>query len=107
MGAHQGILVVELGAGEEIEACGVYEDFGTFGGDHEVVRVLGVRQVEFVLEAGTAAGEDFDAQGFLRGLGGENFGNAAGGGVGEAEFHNFTHEPYIAHCALGLKGRAV
>jgi hypothetical protein len=43
----------------------------------------------------------------LRGLGGENFGNAAGGGVGEAEFHNFTHEPYIAHCALGLKGRAV
>ncbi len=107
MGAHQRILVVQLGAGEQVQACRVDEDFGAIGGDDEVVRVLRIRQVEFILEAGTAAGEDFDTQGFLPGFGSQNFGDAAGGGVGQAEFDNFTHIIHIAHCALGLKGRAV
>ncbi len=107
MRAHEGILVIEFGTGEQVKAGGVHEDFCSGCRDDEIIRVLGVGQVEFILKAGAAAGQNLHPQRLLRRFGGENFGNASGSRFGEPEIHNFTHEVYIAHCALGLKGRAV
>jgi len=56
MGAHQRILIVKLGAGEEVEAGGVDKYRRTFGGDNQIILVAGIRQVEFILKAGAAAG---------------------------------------------------
>ncbi len=92
MGAHEGVFVVEFRAGEEIQARGIDEDGGAGGLDDQIVRILLCREVEFVLKAGAAAGEDFDSQGARGGLGGEDFRDAAGGGRGEAEvFQGCAH----------------
>jgi hypothetical protein len=74
MGAHQRVLIIEFGAGQEVEAGGVDEDGGTFRGDDKIVIVLGGGEVEFILEAGAAAGQNFDAQGLGGRVGSQDFG---------------------------------
>ncbi len=108
MRAHQGVFVVELGAGEEVEADRVDEDGGAVGGDDDIFGVLVGCQVEFVLEAGAAAGEHFDSQRLGLRVGCQDLRDLGGGGRGQAECVNgLAHGDDIAGSGLGLKGRAV
>ncbi len=83
MGAHQRIRIIKLRACKQIEAALVDENPRPALFNHQVVR--GGRrfvQIEFILEAAAAAGEDRDAKRGWGRLGPQNFGNARGGAIG-------------------------
>ncbi len=113
MRTHQGISVVELGTGEQVQAGGIDKDGGADRADHQIILVAGIGKIEFVLKAAAAAGEHFNPQRLGVGFGCQNRGNLPGGGLGQAEggsggrlsLKGFTHASHIARRAIGLKAR--
>jgi hypothetical protein len=105
MGAHESVFVVEFGTGQEVQAGGVHEDRCAACLDDKVVRILIRRQVEFVLEAGAAASQHFNAEGFGSRVRRQDFGHAGGGGSGKAELvEGLAHGQHIVCSGLGGKG---
>ncbi len=109
MGAHQRVLIVELGAGEEVQARRIDEYRGAIGRDDEILVILGAGQVEFILKTAAAAGQHLDSQCLRIRVARQYLGNPAGGGLGEAEGggggQGFTHATHIARTEVGLKAR--
>ncbi len=109
MRAHQRVLIVELGAGEQVQAGRIDEYGGTIGRDHQIFVVPRPGQVEFILKAAAAAGQYLDPQCLRIRFRRQNLGDAAGSGFGKAEGsgrgQRFTHATHIARSEVGLKGR--
>ena len=101
MGAHQAVLEVQLRSREEIEAHRVHQHFRAALLDDEVIRVLRLREIEFILQAGAAACQHLHPKRLRAGLAGQDFRHAVSG-IGR---DGKAHAAYIARQGLGGKGR--
>ena len=106
MAAHQTLLVVEFGAGEQIETGGIDQHPRPVLGEDQIIGRRRAIDIETVLEAAAPAGEHRDAQRRPgRRLGGEDRGDAGAGAGGQAEAGGgFAHARNMVPHRRGLKG---
>src|SRR5260370_19085071 len=95
-GADQIIDEIDLGSRQERHRGRVDQHYGAVAFDHKIVLGLGMFHVEFVLEAGTAATLDRNAQLGAFTLLTENLPDAAGGPLADGDGSSHDQSPIEA-----------